>query len=420
MHAAHVIAALVFFALSGLSSSLATIGSIGLGAIWLLRVPSTMALNVALLRMPMTWLGIAWTAWAALGGLWTASPEQWRSQLGAWRVVLVIPALWPVIRWWHVWAVGLIAGVNLQNVVQVLQQAQLYPPHHASPVRHPGLASHPGHVATWTGVAVLLLIAASAILPRRWRNWLAASMALALLGIAIAAARGATVALAVAAPATLAAIAWNWSPRAALRATAPLAMAIVAGALLAGAVTLGGSDWENVRRQLVQLTRDPRPDDAVGQRLVWWSAARELWRLHPVRGAGLGGYAAWMPHAPSVVAAAASTSQEQRVLGALKVEHPHSVALHALCDLGLVGAALAGAIAAGTLLGAWRLAQRDPLGCGILGAAILWIVAAQFESLHLNGMTGALGAAIVAIAMLATRGGDPLPRRDPDLRSPAA
>ncbi|MFO0873208.1 MAG: hypothetical protein U0575_04460 [Phycisphaerales bacterium] len=378
MHAAHVIAALVFFALSGLSSSLATIGSIGLGAIWLLRVPSTMALNVALLRMPMTWLGIAWTAWASLGGLWTASPEQWRSQLGAWRVVLVIPATAQRCDEGTSGQIG-IAG-RISNVIGVSSGLALS----AAP-RLAGAASgtcQPSGARRDLdrGVAVLLLIAASAILPRQRRNWLAASMATWRLA-GNRHRRGAR----------------RLSPSPRRRRDARRdRVELVAARRLRRYDAAGDGD----RRRRALRPATSRSAEATGR-----TCADEPFKHHPrpaapttpsasARSGGappasvalhrcgarprrLCGMDAARPEAWSRLRAPRRSSG---VLGALKVEHPHSVALHAALRPRRSARGWPAPIAAGTLLGLRRLA-RDPLGCGILGAAILWIVAAQFESL---------------------------------------
>ena len=405
LHAAHVFAALAFFALCGLSSSLASIAYAVLIGAWFIRLPGTLALNAALLRTPIAWLGIAWATWATMSGLWAIEGAQYAGQIKAVRFVLIVPALWPVIRLWPAFMVALVGGVALQNVVQVLQQAELFPPEEGSFTRHPGLAGHPGHTATWTAVALCVLVAAGATIPRKARFWLVAPSGLALLGLAIAAARGAIAGLVLALPATIGAIAWRCGIRSAARAVTPLALAVAVGAVVAGAITLGGSDWENIRRQAVQLNRVSTPGDAVGQRYVWWAAARQLWREHPVCGAGVGAYAHWMPESAAVKAAIADYPKDKTLSQLLRVHHPHSVSLQVLCELGLVGAAIAAAIALCTVVGAWRLTRIDVLGCGILGGAILWIVAAQFETLNLNGITGGLGAAIVAVATLGARVG---------------
>src|SRR5262245_7751906 len=86
LHSVHVASACAFFALSGLSSTFSTIGFTALIVVWLVRLPRTIALNAALLRLPIVWLGLAWTAWAGASVLWTHNPEQWRVQFTAWRI----------------------------------------------------------------------------------------------------------------------------------------------------------------------------------------------------------------------------------------------------------------------------------------------------------------------------------------------
>jgi len=404
LHTAHAIAALLFLALAGLSPALSSIGFVALITAWLVRIPGTLKLNLALARVPVIWFGMAWTGWAALSGLWTAEGAGYASQLGSWRMVLVVPALWPVIRLWPALLTALVCGVSLQNTIQVLQQAELFPPHHGSFGRHRGIGGHPGHVATWTAASLLVIVAAGPMMSRDRRFWLAIPTGLALLGLAIAAARGAILGLLIALPVTVGTIVWRWGFRSTVRSLMPLMLAVAIATTAAVAITIiAGSDWENVRGQVVELNRVSTPGDAVGQRFVFWTAARELWLDHPLCGAGLGAFEPWVLQSAAVKRAIADYPNDKTLSQLLRAHHPHSVPLHALCELGVVGAVLAGSIAACTLVGAWRLARQNVLGCGVLGAAVLWIVAAQFDTLYLSGMTGGLGAVVVAIATLASR-----------------
>ncbi|HMN95930.1 MAG TPA: hypothetical protein PKC43_09890 [Phycisphaerales bacterium] len=408
----HAVAAVAIFAATPLGKAPANIAFAALVAAWLIRLPGTLAINAALLRLPLVWAAIAWLAWASLSGLWSPDRDQWADQMGALRALLLVPAIVATPPRWRLWVAALLLGVNAINVVQVLQEAELLPLNPRNPRRHAAYGLHPGHFSTWCGIAVVLSFGAMAQLRGRARWVLAGSAALALAGMAIAAGRGAILGLVVALP-IFAALAWRLHGGSALRRSIGPMAAIAAVALplgLAAFALRGGLD--GIRGQIAQLRQVSSGGDvtgAIGQRRLWYVAAIELSREHPARGGGLGFFNARLADAPSIRAAMEEGTAAGRspalLAHVLDAAHPHSTPLHALVDLGAVGVAIAAALALTILATAFAAARCSPLGVAIFAATILWMVASVFESLHLSGtMTTALALLVaMSIASLLAR-----------------
>ncbi len=140
-------------------------------------------------------------------------------------------------------------------------------------------------------------------------------------------------------------------------------------------------------------------------RYAYWEVALRSWADHPLRGVGTGGFGVeWLRERPFAEGA----------------RDAHSLPIETLAELGLVGALLLAALAAGVVLCARRVQAADPaLAAGPAAALTAWAVHASLDwdwempalSLVALGLAGVLVARSDRAA--------PAPPRPPGARSPA-
>lgn len=375
----------------GLHTALAGLAAFGLSiSTAAASISMTMLVGYSLLRLPNAWRAwmplarslpvaawIAWFAWAAVSGLWTPDLLDWGDSLGGFPAILLFPAFFLVSRSWQ-WNLGaFIAGAACQGVAQAI--------HAGVPAWRPewqprfdGLATHPGHVATVSSMA--LLVALGWLAEARGR---AARVALGLAAIAcvasvaLGAGRGAMVGAAAGGVALMVvlAIRYGLGPRGWLLAVvAPTVVAVAAGL---AAVGIGPES-------LVHTVRDTRasaPDSSIAQRILWWQAATDAFHEHPIRGIGTGGTATWFEASARITEHAAGVPTRERSF--FSAPHPHSIYFLTLAEQGLVGVLLLVVTLVSTLRSAWRSTAVRPVACGLLGAIVAWWVAGGFESINL-------------------------------------
>lgn len=399
--AAHLVAALFWCAAAGLSPAFNSIAFVALMATTLLRLWSLRGVAGTLLLHPASLSLLAFTAWLALGVLWTPERGEWADQLGSLRILLVLPALWPLCRHREALAWAVIVGVNIQNLFQLAQHFDLFERDASNAMRQAGLGGHPGHVTTWACAALLLIVTlvVRRSLTRVTFVAVVLSAGLAILGVVLAAGRAPILAFGPALLVTVACLLLFHRTRViesrSLRRVLAAAAVVL---LLAGIVgALGG--WPSLNWQMKSLGYGSSPSGSVGQRLVWWSAAQELAREHPIRGLGLGGFDSEVARTEAVVSALASTD-DPAVASHLDAAHPHSVYLALLVDGGLIGLALFALAILFTAASALQAARREPLGAALAGILVLWLLCGVFESLHLNGSTLGLLAITMALAAM--------------------
>ena len=89
----------------------------GLGICALVRFPFIWRCYTTLLRNPLAWLMVAWTAWQALSMAWSPDRAAGFDELAAFRVLAGPLLLWPVLDR-ATWLIGaLLVGVFGQNLV---------------------------------------------------------------------------------------------------------------------------------------------------------------------------------------------------------------------------------------------------------------------------------------------------------------
>jgi O-antigen ligase len=375
----------------GVHTALAGLAAFGL-SISTAVASATMTLLVAyaLLRLPNAWRGwmplarslpvaawLAWFAWAAISGLWAPDLLDWGDSLGGFPAIVLFPAFFLVSRSWR-WILGaFIAGAACQGVAQAI--------HASVPAWRPewqprfdGLATHPGHVATVSSMALLVALGWLAeARGRAGRIALGLAVLACVASVALGAGRGAMVGAAVGGVTLVVSLAIRYGLGARgwlLAAAAPAVVAVAAGL---AAVGIGPES-------LVHTVRDTRasaPDSSISQRILWWQAAADAFREHPIGGLGTGGTATWFAASPRITEYAAGVPGRERAF--FSAPHPHSIYFLTLAEQGLVGVLLLAITLASTLRSAWRSTSVRPVACGLLGAIVAWWVAGGFDSINL-------------------------------------
>jgi hypothetical protein len=137
-----------------------------------------------------------------------------------------------------------------------------------------------------------------------------------------------------------------------------------------------------------------------GVRYDYWRIALNGWRREPATGLGAGGYA--VPY-----------YQERR--SPETIRQPHSLPLEVLSELGLVGGLLLAAWLAAIGWGMSRALRRRTaaverhLVLAATGVFVAWLMQTSVDWLHL--LPGLTGVALVAVAILLRRDGEPAPAR---------
>lgn len=394
-----------YLAAIGLSTALEGVLFALLVGYAILRLPSVRWAWAPLLAAPAAWLLLAWCGLVLVGGVWTPDREAWLDQLRDARVVLVLPALYPVRRHWRALLGAFLVGMALQSAIQVLQALDLAPvPADKNAARPAGLHSHPVHVSICHAVAVCAALGWMVeTRSRRTQALLAGATLLFLAGIGLAAGRAAMLGLLLALPA-LAALLVLGGHLARRTIVVGAVVALLVAATAATVVLATGAD--GLRRQASDVSA-AAVDDATtstGQRALWWRASLRAFAQHPVFGAGPGSARAFIGDDADVRAAIAR--HPERPPDFFVPAHPHSMYLQTLAETGLLGAAILVALLVVALRGACRGALERPIRCGLAAALVVWVVAAGFDALHRSGRMAALGCALITLVAL--------PRRHPD------
>lgn len=396
-HGLHLLAGCAFCALAGLSTATLEIASIALLAIAALRLPHTWRTMPALLAAAPLLALIAWTVWAMLSLAWSSDPAEGFGQLDAARMLLVIPALWPLMPQRRTLATCLVAGLCIQVLGQGLDAIGVTASKTDALNRHIGFGSHPGHVTLWLGAGALTAVALlRGATPRlRWAYGIAA--VLLLLGSFVGGGRGSLIGLS-AGVAALVAVAIRSVRLTRKQWALGLAVALLAAGTVA--VARGGDIALAVARAREQIQRsetkgDPR--SSAGYRLYWWPLAIEQWRTAPIIGTGAGSWQGWAQSLPETQALAAKlkTTPDRLILA-----HPHSTYLQTLGETGAIGGVLTLLLAVALGIRGAANARRDPVALAGFSTLALWAVSAAFEGNHITSRAVAAFALACAFAVL--------------------
>jgi O-antigen ligase len=410
-HAAHALVAALAIFMQPIANAPANIGFGLLAAMCALRVHRLWRVWALMFRDWFWVLLVAWALWTGVTLLWSENVGYGARQWGGFRAILWVPMLWPVIDRWR-WLVGaLLAGVALANGLQVSQYFGGWPDVSARKLTGGGFHMYV-FMGAWCAIAFAIWMMMAVSL--KWKAALAsvAFASLAAIGLVIAGTRGSLVGagVEVAVIAVLLAITQRgWIKRAVVRAAV--------GAVILGAVwTVVGEKVQQKFDMLVvkeaatgRTTDAEAPEQTVSAvklnlqdgRMVMWEYAIGQWRQSPVTGLGFGTVLA---RSKNLAKDDPSISAVQRK-GITELGHPHSTWIQTLAETGLAGFALYGAWVISTLAIGWRLlgASRPPtcpewLPPALLGAALAFFVASQFDCYQMNSTAFAIG--LIPIGLL--------------------
>lgn len=383
------------------STALSAVAFGALTIFTILRLPKIHACYRPLLRTPMAWLTLSWLGWCALTLLWSLNPGQGLDELGAARHVLLPVLFWPVLGRRTRLIAALLAGVLLQNCIQVLHVLEITDlMKHGANARTGGLL-HPIQTGVFCGVAICwyLPYIVHQRSPKRWLSL--APAAAAFIGLILTGSRGPWLATLIAVPVELALI---FVRRSAARRSVLVLAAAGLLVTLAGAVAGRGMIVPRLQDAAAEYHAAVDEGDygtSVGLRIGLWSWAWGMFRERPLVGHGLGSFRTGMIEQPSYRRAA--ERWPERAESYMQRDHAHSTYLHLLAVAGLPGAMLFVSMLMWTLIAAWRVPLVHPFDDGLLAAVILWMVTVQFDALHLNGHMMGLLFFLVTLALPAAR-----------------
>jgi O-antigen ligase/predicted nucleic acid-binding protein len=144
-------------------------------------------------------------------------------------------------------------------------------------------------------------------------------------------------------------------------------------------------------------------------RLLYWGAAFEMWRAHPLAGVGAGGYDSAFPSARAAFAAAHPDSPLVAINEHYLSTGAHDEYLQILGELGATGLALFLAFCAALVWGAWRALRRSrsPLVPGAVASLAAFAVSSAASSISFrwfgSGLIFFFAAALVTRFACAVR-----------------
>ncbi len=438
--AVHLAAACAWCATLALAKAPEGIAFAGLAAVALVRLPSTWRLYGALLGSPAFVALAAMAAWGVASLAWSSNPHP--SLADAFPRSLLLPLLlWPLAHRWSlllcVFTVG-VAGHSAQLVVRSWNGEGFDQYNDSKPlIKHlasAGMVFAAGALVPW-----------AALLRARGAARVSCLLALLLLiggGLAVLSVR-ASLASFVAGSIAAALFAFRGSgprPRLALRAGAGLAVLLLALGLaalessrfivwwrsmeLASARAGGAAEADRGQSPLqaapkpmrgTDMTEAQRLDHALQMqpkdatlpyllssgRMPMWRGALEIWREHPLLGAGA---QSWSTEYPRRVLADPGAfeipASELRKVAAMP--GAHCAYLQELCERGVVGLGLLLALLVSVARGLWRAAGPwDAIAA--FAIFVSWIAGAMVQSQSTQGLAMLLLGLLLVRACVPTR-----------------
>ncbi|MHC4427015.1 MAG: O-antigen ligase family protein [Planctomycetota bacterium] len=360
-------------------------------ALWaLLRLPHHWHHFSAASHDRLLWLLAGWAAWHTLSLLWSGNVATGVDELRAFRVVFTPLLLWPLLERAPLLIGAFLAGVFCQNLIQIAQELELLG--FSTTYERAGGLLHPIMTGAFCAAALCWHVSALLSTPRGVAALRPALLVLTCVGLAASAAgllfsgsRGPWISAAVALP--LLVLHVGLRQPAARKMTLGLAGAAVVGGLLLWPLA-GGMVRMRVESAFADLKAVEAGDydSDVGHRLARWSAAGSIFTEAPLIGAGMGGYGR----------AAGETSASDLE----NDPHAHSVWMHELATVGIVGSLLLGSLVCMIACRLFKLADASRYGVGTLAVLATWVVGGIFDAYHLNGNTFGLFTVIVSLALV--------------------
>lgn len=358
-------------------------------------------------RCRLVWILAAWGAWVGLSLLWSPKPEKGLWELGSLRFAWPLLAAWPLLRHRRVVIYALASGFLATNASQLVLWLGhtldlpwlMYKPWHP---RNAGWWGHPT-VCGYLFVAALGLHLPAAMMGRGWARWVGLACSLATIaGMIATGARGAWIAAVglIVIVAATALVTRRWSFRAG--AVAALVLAVIAGGTwLAAGDTIARRAREGAQEVRAALTQEQYETD-TGARIKFARWAIEMGLEKPLHGHGAGSYWTWVQRR--------LTSQGIDPAVVRVAPQAHNLWLHVFATVGMIGLALAISISWVATRGAFKgltAAQLGTYDAGPAFALVGMLLVTPFDVAYVNSPPSALLAVLFALSLW------PRPQRDP-------
>jgi hypothetical protein len=454
-HAAHALVATVAILLQPIANAPANVGFVLLCIMGALRVHRLWRAWALMFREWFWLLLVAWAAWTGITLAWSEDASYGLRQWSAFRAILWVPLLWPVMDRWRWMVAGLLAGVACGNCLQLSQYWWGWPKLRAEKGVGGGFHMYT-YMGAWCAIGFAIWMMMAVSLPWRRAAIAVALAALAAIGLVIASTRGVVIGAAievVVVAVVLAIRQRDWMRRAVVRASVGTAILCIVWMFVG----------ERVQRRFEAMVQEPTvmvmerapmvtvssagalvPDQSApisevalrvrlaDSRFHVWDYSLLQWRESPVAGIGFGSV---LPRAKHASEHDMTLTPDQRK--GISIGHPHSTWIQTLSETGLIGFGIYGAWVLVTLGCAWSalapgiphaagrttrqdgtrhargegrerhapIEHADPLAgpvpswldAGLLGAVIAFLVAAQFDCYQMNATAFAIGLIPAAI-----------------------
>ncbi len=184
----HTLFACAFLFCLPLDTLPASISMIVLSAYSILRTPTTWRMYSLFARSLLFWSIVAWASWTVLSITWSSDPEQGLDHAEAMWALGLFFVLPPVLHNWRFLLGAFLLGVAVQNAAQIVQIMQAWQGGE-TPRRPSGFNGHPGNSSLFMAAATIIWLSLL-MFGRRKRWFIFAGLALSLLGVVVAQARG--------------------------------------------------------------------------------------------------------------------------------------------------------------------------------------------------------------------------------------
>lgn len=380
-----------------LATAPASISLIVLLVYFILRLPTLWRTLTPLVMSSLAWALACWFVISLLMIIPSPDRSMGFDHIGAMRMLLLPLLLWPVLDRWRLLVGGLILGVAVQNSIQIMQMIMLASMGELEAgMRISGAMKHPGHLGGYCVLVILVEIALMTQARKLTTRFVLGILAtLALLGLLMTASRGVALGF-VGGVLVVSCSLWicHWiRPRTILLGGFGAALVILP-AMYIGSATL----WTRMSTAWMETVEYVDRDSistTVGIRLYWWESGWIAFKEAPVTGHGNGSTAAMAMQSP--LKDWAESIMHGSLHERLVPTHPHSVYIQTLAEQGIIGTLV---LAWVLVAGVWTLlksARISPLGCGLLGGMVSWMIASVFEGQHLSGQS--LSALMIPLAI---------------------
>lgn len=354
-------------------------------------------------RQAIPWLIAAWIVWTGASIAWSPDASQGWDELRSFRMALIPLLLWPVLVHPRLLLGTMLAGIAVQQLMQVFQGLEWFGLDTAKTMGRLGGLNHPITTGLWSAVGATFWLAFVLCLKDR-RRWLGL-IPLAACGLSLLAteSRGPWLASAVVLP--MMAVVLMIARR---EARLPGLEIIVLGAIGAGVVWMAAGDAlrERVDSAVSEFNAAMEHEQystSVGLRVGQTRWCLELIEQAPVLGHGAGAFGEAQQELEAYQRAIQGQTEDQ--VDYMTRDQPHSTPLHIVVTTGAVGGMMMLGI---IVLGVWRSAKlalgrnrwpaAEPLMAAVPFAILLWVIGSCFDSYHLSGDRAGLLFVLIALA----------------------